>query len=39
MVVLSAFTLASLGISFCATEKNCLTEAVYYFGVDVKHPA
>ena len=39
MVVLLAFTLASLGISFCATEKNCLKEAVYYFGGDVKHPA
>ena len=39
MVVLLAFTLASLGISFCVTGKNCLTEAVYYFGSDVENPA
>ena len=39
MVLLLAFTLGSLEISFCATEKICLTEAVYYFGGDVKNPA
>ena len=39
MVVLLAFTLASLEISFCASKKNCLTEEVYYFGGNVKNPA
>ena len=38
MVVLLAFTLASLEISFWPTKKNCLTEEVYYFGGNVKTP-
>ena len=36
VVVLLAFTLASLEISFWPTKKNCLTEEVYYFGGNVK---
>ena len=39
MVVLLAFALASLEISFCASKKNCLTEEVYNFGGNVKNPA